>query len=62
MKTLIKKLSKFLSFTFACIVSMFAPLQGNALEMQGMCCVACAMKKEEEEDRIEHVISDDTDD
>ena len=47
---------KFLCFLAAGLVSWFAPLQTSALEAQGICCVNCAMKKEE--DKVEVVIQE----
>jgi hypothetical protein len=29
----------------------------GCIDMQGMCCASCAIKKEEEEDRIEVIIN-----
>ena len=54
---------KFLSFSVACLVSFFAPFQmGCSIDLQSMCCASCAIKKEEEEDRIEVVIDQNKDD
>ena len=62
MKKLLKKILKYSSFSLACIFSCFAPLQmGCSIDMQGMCCASCAIKKEEEEDRIEVVIDQNED-
>lgn len=61
MKKLLNKILKFLSFSLACLVSCFAPLQMGCIDMQGMCCASCAIKKEEEEDRIEVILNQNKD-
>ena len=62
MKKLLNKILKFLSFSLACLVSCFAPFQmGCSIDMQGMCCASCAIKKEEEENRIEVVLNQNED-
>ena len=55
------KVIKRLSFSVACLVSFFAPFQMGCIDMQGMCCAGCAIKKEEEEDRIEVIINQNKD-
>ena len=53
------KLFKFLCLLVTGLAASFAPMQMSALEAQGICCAGCAMKKEEEEDRVEVVIEED---